>query len=258
MRIACLVAPLTLLLGCGSSPEPTMPPEASQPATEAPAQEPAPPDVHQVAVSASSVGLVTIKNGDVEVPASFESLTGTVSLDLADLNRSTADLTLDLASWNSGVELRDERMKDVFFQVGDKATTVGFALQGISNPSGPLNDIGSTVTGTAKGKLDWRGLPMELEVPVSIQRTAADAFVVKTPEPFTVSIEALGMSEPLAKLIEVCQHESVADTVQVSLDLTLGTAPAAETPAAETTAAETTAAEAPTPGAEAPAQPSEE
>ena len=225
MRIACLAAPLTLLVACGSSPEPTMPPEASQQAPEAPAQEAAPPDVHELALSGGSIGLVTVKNGDTEVPASFQTVSGTVSLDLADLNRSTGQLTVDLSSWLSGEELRDQRMKSTFFELPDKPSTVNFSLQGIANPSGPLNDVGSTVTGTAKGTLDWRGLPLELQVPVAIQRSSADSFAVSTPEAFTVSIKSLGMSEPLARLMTLCEHKSIDDAVKVSLELTLGTPP---------------------------------
>lgn len=237
MRIACLAAPLALLLACDPGPQPTMPPQTEQQqAQQEPAQEPAPPDVRQASITAGTIGLISVKNGDVEVPARFETVTGDVSLDLGDLNRSSGTVTVDLSSWNSDLPLRDERMKTTFFQVEDKPTQVSFTLTGIAEPSGPLSDIGSKATGKARGKLDWRGLPLELEVPVQVERQAADSFAVTTPTPFSISIEALGMNQPLAKLIKVCEHESVADAVQVSLDLQLGPAPSAAGTAEATTA----------------------
>lgn len=240
MRLSILSLPTLLLVACGAEPAADPQPAGGQ-ATTAPTQEPAPPDLRTLPVGSGQVGLVTVKDAGVEVPARFQTVTGQVTLDLGDLNRSTADLTIDLASWDSGLELRDQRMKDVFFRVADKPTTVGFKLEGIAEPSGPLNDPGAKVTGKARGKLDWRGLPIPVEAPVELERTGPDTFQVRSTAPFQVSIAALGMSEPLQELITVCQHQAVDDSVRVTVDLQLGAA-ADAAPAAPADAAPADAA----------------
>ncbi len=245
------------LSACGDTPEPTTVPTATAPGAPAPgtdasqqqpASDPAPPDIHELPVTAGRVDMVTVKNGSVEVPGRFEQVTGTVSLDLGDLARSTGELTIALSSWASDEPTRDERLKGTFFQVADHPTAT-FALQGIHQASGPLMDNGGMVTGKAQGKLTWRAVTLPLEVPVELHRVHADAYKVVTPDPFDVKISDLQMTEQLDALIKLCQHESVDDVVKVKLDLTVGDPDAA--PAQESTPAP---ADGPAPEGAAPAE----
>lgn len=207
-----------LLLACAQEPAPPAPPPA--PPAEV---TPPPPQPQAIALTGGRVDLVSVKNGSAEVPARFEVVQGQVSIDPLAIQATTGTLTIDLASWNSDLELRDTRMKEVFFGVAEHPTTT-FELAAIDAPSGKLEKVGDKVTGTARGALTWRAVRQELSLPVELTRTADQAYAVHVPR-FEQSIAALQMNEPLQALIKVCEHESVDDVVKVSLDLQVGVQP---------------------------------
>ena len=224
MRSILATAPLALLLACNSEP-PTAP-------APAPVAAPAPaPKTAKVPLSSGTVSIVARKNGDTDVPARFDKVTGQFELDPSDLSSAHGTVTIDLGSWASDEEVRDQRMRETFFDVATNPTT-NFELTSVTDVSGPLAEIGATATGTAHGTLHWRQVSQDLTVPVSVQRDGASAWKVTTPAPFDVSIAALGMQAPLDALIKLCEHKSIDDSIKVSLDLQVGVPP---TPAADQT-----------------------
>lgn len=222
MRLRHALLLLALLSGCAETPAPAPAPPP------APAQPPAPSLRHDVELAAGRVDIVSLKNGDTEVPGRFQAVRGKVSIDPLDLRGTTGVLTIEMGSWNSDVELRDTRMKEIFFDVAGHPTTT-FTLTGLEQPSGALTKVGDKATATANGKLTWRAVEQELSLPVELTRTAEQSYAVRVPS-FEISIDSLDMADPLKALITACEHESVGDAVKVSLDLSLGVQPVSPEP----------------------------
>ena len=66
----------------------------------------------QVDEAASSLGFVSVKNGVIVEGHRFTSLSGGVVDD-------TASLSVDLASVDTAIEIRDERMRTMLFEVAE-------------------------------------------------------------------------------------------------------------------------------------------
>jgi len=226
MRTRLVAAPFLFLLACTTEPAAPTPP---------PAPPPTPPAAKtaKIGLTGGSIGIIARKNGDTDVPARFQTVSGELELDPADLSSVHGTIQIDLASWASDEDVRDQRMRDTFFDTANNPS-VSFDLSSVDGTSGPLAAVGATATGNAHGTLRWRALSQELTVPVTVLRNGQDAWKVTTAAPFDLSIAGLGMQAPLDALITLCQHKSIDDTVKVSLDLQVGTAPAPATAPAAT------------------------
>ena len=156
----------------------------------------------------------------MQVPARFDQVKGNITLDPANLGKSTGTLTIPLASWNSDLELRDQRVKETFLQVGT-AVDPSFELQGIDGASSALMGEGASATGTARGLLRWGSTEQAITAPVRIERLPGNSYRVHVDE-FKVSIASLGLEEQKGFLMELCMHDDLADEVAVRLDFTLG------------------------------------
>lgn len=213
--MTAIVAALLLTIGC-SRTDPAPKAEVQLPASpaDAPAVMAGP-----LPVAKGTVSLITVKDAGVEVPAQFQQVTGSITLDPNDPSKATGTLTIPLASWNSGLELRDQRVKETFLQVG-KVADPTFELQGIDGAVSALLGDGATSTGTARGLLRWGSTEQTVTAPVRLSRLAGNSYRVEVDE-FKVSIASLGLEEQKGYLMELCMHDDLADEVRARLDFTL-------------------------------------
>jgi len=158
------------------------------------------------AVSSGTVSLVQIKAETAEVPATIVGVTGSV-----DLAAGTGTLTIPVSAWDSELEIRNNNVRNTFFQVAEHPS-VTFSLESLALTDG---------AGIAKGTLSMYSGSVPVQASVSVSEGPDGVTAVKTTEPFFVSISALGLSEPLKALMKLCAHPSVSDAVQVSLSVTL-------------------------------------
>ncbi|MCB9778952.1 MAG: YceI family protein [Alphaproteobacteria bacterium] len=252
MSIALLRHPaalvlLPLLAACDGGTEPasttTPPPGPPAAGDQQPPDASGPQKTTELQVQSATIDMITVKNGDVEVPAKFTGVTGSVRVDLDDPKGTSGELTIDLASWDSGLELRDDRIKETFFEVAAHPTTT-FAIKSMETTD-TLAEVGKTASGKLRGTLTWREATVELIAPVSIERTGDSELHLKSTEPFVVDMQALGMDAQKQALITLCQHDSLLDAVTVSVDMVVG--PPAPEPATPSTT-ETPAAQPPSEG----------
>ncbi len=182
----------------------------------------APPTPMGLFVTSATINVMTVKDGEVEVPGRFTDAKGKFSFDDGALQQGLAGaLTINLGSWDSGLELRDTRVKDLFFQVVQHPTAT-FTLDGIDGVPAEGVAIGHEVEATATGTLYMGGSNTGVEARVKLSRSGEKEFHIDTLEPFVVSIESVGMVEPLKELMRVCEHKSIDDSVKVSVRLDLG------------------------------------
>jgi hypothetical protein len=214
--MSAVVASLLLLLACTGSETPTVQ-EVQLPASPA---DPAPLAPGVLPISKGTVAMITVKDAGIPVPGRFEQVKGSISLDPANLGQSKGSLTIPLASWNSDLELRDQRVKETFLQVGTVADP-SFELQGIDGASAALVGDGASAIGTARGLLRWGSTEQAITAPVRIERLPGGSYRVQVEE-FKISIASLGLEEQKGFLMDLCMHDDLADEVAVRLDLTLG------------------------------------
>lgn len=160
---------------------------------------------------ASSLSYVSIKANEIAEINRFETVTGTVSAEGA------ATIEIDLASVQTGVDIRDERMRDIFFVVADNPTaTVTAQIDPVAFES---LGLGESTTTTLKGNLTLKGVEAPFQTDVTVTRAGADSVLAVSDAPVIVSADALELTDGLAQLQELAGLPSITPVVPVTFSL---------------------------------------
>jgi len=160
---------------------------------------------------ASRLAFVTIKAGQVVEAHSFGDLSGSVAED------GTASFAVDLASVNTNVDVRDQRMRDILFQVAD------FPQAKVSAKIDPatLSGLGlgeqSIVPITAT--LDLHGTKAPIETSLAVTRIAPDKVEVETTSPIILDAANYALGEGLSQLQELAGLPAITAQVPVTFSL---------------------------------------
>jgi len=218
-----MLTTLLMLSACdfGAQEAAPTPPPAAPVAEEAKVIE-APVEAGVFAVVGGSLEIETIKNGAAPVKGNLGDLSGTFHFEDAALRGGiTGELDIPLSTWDSGLEIRDQRVQELFFKVIDNPT-LSFALTSFTAEGEDGVGVGESIEGIATGFLDVRAKKIELATQVRISRDAPKRYTIQSVQPFTVSVEEMGLTEDMKALIKACGHASVDDTVKINLNLNLG------------------------------------
>ena len=159
---------------------------------------------------ASELNYISIKSGHTGEVNGFKELSGS-------LEDGRAEITIDLASVDTGVDSRDERMRDMFFKVGDfpnAELTAEFEATLVKNLfPGDMNRARVT------GELTLQGETRELELPVRLLRMDEDTLVATSAAPVVINAADFGLNESLKALREVAGLETISRAVPVHFNL---------------------------------------
>ncbi|MEO0462827.1 MAG: YceI family protein [Pseudomonadota bacterium] len=194
--LCAALAPATLLAAC----------------TQAPAElTPLAEGSWSVDAEASSLSYVSVKSGEIAEPNTFSGLSGSVSPD------GTAALEIDLASLETGVDIRNERMRDIFFEVADHpAATITAKLDPAA--FGALA-MGESTVQPLKATLTVKGIEAPVDTKVTVTRIAQDRVLATSTEPVIVYADALELTEGLAQLQELAGLPSITPAVPVTFTI---------------------------------------
>ena len=164
----------------------------------------------------SRLSYVSIKAGEVAEANRFDTLSGTVAAD------GTASLDIDLASVNTGVDIRNERMREIFFGVAEnpKASVTAkldpTAFAGLA--------VGQSLTRPLKANVTIKGASSDVETEVLVTRVADDRVTVVPTAPIIISTDMFDLTDELGELRALAELPSITPAVPVtfSLDFTRG------------------------------------
>jgi len=152
----------------------------------------------------SSLHFISIKNGDIAEVHHFKTLSGSITED------GKASLEIDLASADTKVAIRDERMTNVLFEA--KKFTTATASIDLGKGERP---VGRT---SVKVMLDLHGMKKEVEAQVVV--AVSDEFVsVTTVAPVIISAADFGLDTGVEKLRELAKLDVVSKAVPVTFHL---------------------------------------
>ncbi|MCJ2184363.1 YceI family protein [Novosphingobium sp. 1949] len=160
---------------------------------------------------ASRLSFVTIKAGEVVEAHRFDTLSGSVAAD------GTATFAIDLASARTGVDVRDQRLRDILFQTAQfpKATVTTridpAKLRGLA--------VGAQTLLPVEATLDLHGASAPIETTLAVTRIARDKVEVETSAPIIVDAGSFGLEGGLAKLQELASLPSITAQVPVTFSL---------------------------------------
>lgn len=189
---------------------------AQQPAADAPhdaatAADPVTGGAWTLDPAGSRLAYVSIKAGEVAENNRFERMSGTVAAD------GTATLDIDLASVDTGVDIRNERMREIFFGVAEfpKASVTAkldpAAFAGLA--------VGQSITRPLKASVTVKGATGVVETEVLVTRVTADRVTVVPVAPVIVSTDMFGLTDELGELRALAQLPSITPAVPVTFSL---------------------------------------
>jgi polyisoprenoid-binding protein YceI len=206
LRSFALTAALALgLAACAEQPAGDAP--GGETATAAPLAE----GTWALDPAGSRLSYVSIKAGEVAEANRFDTLGGAVAAD------GTATLDIDLASVNTGVDIRNERMREIFFGVAEfpKANVTAkldpAAFAGLA--------VGQSLTRPLKANVTIKGASSDVETEVLVTRVAENRVTVVPTAPVIVSTDMFGLTDELGELRALAQLPSITPAVPVTFSL---------------------------------------
>lgn len=165
--------------------------------------------------SLSNVYMQTVKANSIFETHQFTSVEGVVK------KSGDASVKIELASLETGRDLRDVRMRFLFFEVfkfpvAEIKTTIDKSkLTSLATETRISTPISLTVS--------MHGLTRQLQSRVWITRIGDTTVSVATIKPIIVTAESFGFSKNITKLIEVIGGTTIAPAASITFDLVFST-----------------------------------
>lgn len=159
---------------------------------------------------ASSVGFLSVKNGQVVESHHFNKLEGSVSAS------GNATLIIKLDSVDTMIPIRNERMREMLF----KTASFPDATVSVSIDMAKFGRLkaGEALSETVAGKLEMVGQSATVMVPVSVIR-GHNSVIVSSRKPVVINAANWGLTDGLEALRNIANLSSITPAVPVSFTL---------------------------------------
>ena len=156
---------------------------------------------------ASSLSFVTVKAEHVAEAHTFDSLSGTIGDD------GGVEISIELASVNTMIPIRNERMQEMLFETNlfpDATISGSIDLDALTGM-----DAGTSVARQIDFELSLHGQSVALAADVQITRTG-EGVIVSTLKPIIVMADSFALTAGVEMLREVAGLPSISRAVPVS------------------------------------------
>jgi polyisoprenoid-binding protein YceI len=167
----------------------------------------------QINNNESQINFISTKKTNIAEVHQFDKIAGS----LAD--NGEFSVAIDLASVDTGVEIRDSRMKEFLFNIADFPKAVISAKL-------PPNEIAQLEVGQTKplsvdGMLELHGQKQEMTFEVLVTKVTANELLVVSAHPVILNADNYKLAKGIEKLRELASLPSISHAVPVSFYLTL-------------------------------------
>lgn len=168
---------------------------------------------YSVDSAASQLNFVSVKNNAVAEMHRFGSVSGGIADDGA------AEIFIALATVDTGIEIRDTRMRELLFDVANnplarlQATVPAAVLEGL--------DTGKPQSLDLPAKLQLHGKTVEISLPLIAAPAGQDGVLVSTRAPVLIQAEDFGLGKGVTQLREIAGLKAIATAVPVTFVLHL-------------------------------------
>ena len=160
---------------------------------------------------ASQVSFVSVKAGDAGEVHRFTELSGEVSAD------GNASVTIQLASVDTRIPIRDERMREMLFET-DVFPTASLTTK-IDMDSLASLEPGTSIDMVAELMLDLHGKQVPLSAEMIVGRLGDDRLLVSSKKPVIVNAASVDLADGVEALREIANLPSISKAVPVSFVL---------------------------------------
>jgi polyisoprenoid-binding protein YceI len=167
----------------------------------------------QVNAGHSNISFVSTKKVDIAEVHRFKQLQGSLS------EQGQLALVVDLASVDTGISIRDERMASLLFEV---AKFPKLELTAQVNPK-LIDDLplGATLVTQVAVKIHLHGLEQTKDIDVLVAKLTPSKLVVTSMKPVIVMADEFNLGAGVNKLRDIAGLSSISMSVPVSFVLTL-------------------------------------
>lgn len=159
----------------------------------------------------SSLNFISTKNVHISEMHSFERLEGSLS------RSGELSVAIDLTSVNTMIEIRDTRMREMLFKVGDFASaTVSAKL----SEAIMAIDVGNQMRTEVSGQLDLHGTKSQITLPLVIAKLNDSTFVATTTKPVIVNASQFGLASGIEALQSIAGLNAIGLAVPVTFSVT--------------------------------------
>ncbi|NVJ50831.1 MAG: YceI family protein [Gammaproteobacteria bacterium] len=165
----------------------------------------------QLRAEDSHLTFTSVKNATIAENHHFNVITGKVT------NNQDVAISIDLSSVDSGIEIRDQRMKEHLFDVAQfRYATISSQLN-----SQLLNDlkVGEMKDFESKATVALKGVEKSLSIKVRVHKLAANMLTVSTLEPVLVQANDFNLIAGILKLQQLAKLGSIDAVVPVTFNL---------------------------------------
>lgn len=161
----------------------------------------------------STISFISVKKADIAEVHRFNNIDGK----LTDAGKFS--LIIDLSSVNSGIEIRDERMQSLLFEV---AQFPKLSLQASVNPK-LLESlvVGEMLTTQVDGEIELHGQKVIKTFDVVVAKLSTNKMLVSSLKPVIVQAGEFGLVAGVEKLRDIAGLSSISLAVPVSFVVTL-------------------------------------
>jgi len=159
----------------------------------------------------SSLNFISVKKNKVGEVHTFKQLSGSIS------SEGLAKVTIELASVDSSIAIRNERLKSMLFETDIFPTANVSAMLDVSQLEGI--QAGQVLFIPAELTLDLHGKSKVIEANLQVIGLIEGALLVSTAKPIMLNAFDFGLDEGITKLVEVAKLPSISTAVPVSFSL---------------------------------------
>ncbi|MCK8045280.1 YceI family protein [Shewanella sp. 1CM18E] len=170
-------------------------------------------DTWNVDSDSSNVNFISIKKGDIAEVHHFKSMAGTYD------DNGQFSFSVSLASVVTNVDIRDERMGSLLFEV-DKYPKLTLTAKVDPNLVKDLA-VGSVKVTTIDGEVDLHGQKQKMAFNVSIAKLSDSHLLVSSVMPVIVNADSFGLTAGVEKLREIAGLSAISKAVPVTFTLNL-------------------------------------
>lgn len=161
--------------------------------------------------SASSLYYVTSKAGAISELNSFGELSGGID------NNGRANVTISLGSVDTAIDIRNERMRDIVFQVADYPVA-SVSMQTDGDRLSALA-VGESFRNSYPVTIELHGSEQSMETEVVVTKLQEGKLLVSLTRPLLINVAAFGLAEAVEQLREIAGLPSINNNIVVDFTL---------------------------------------
>ncbi|MEM8634968.1 MAG: YceI family protein [Pseudomonadota bacterium] len=162
-----------------------------------------------LSTDASALTYLSIKSGNVAEINTFGELSGTVS------EEGSAEISINLNSVNTNVDIRNERMRNVFFETETYPTATARTTLDMDQFS--ALEVGNSVTVPVRFEIDLHGETASYDIDASVTRLGVNKVGVDNTAPLILYPEDFNLIDGLGQLQSLAGLDSITPIVPINV-----------------------------------------